>query len=598
MSFLGKKFKLTSVSRGFCFFNSLIGPRIFVSFIIILMAAGLEGFGLMMFLPLIEGLGKVSEAYSNPSNSLGWFKYYVSANALTLKKLLNIDLTLAFLIVIASIFVGKGILSFLAQAFNANLKGEISLKIRKKILYSSVNKPDLGRFDASLITEQSNRCVQAFHAFSLTGAQVILCVIYLLVGFWIDPLFAVISLVFGIITLLLYRQLNSAVQGQSRTVGKMANLMASQTIQLAESREYLLATGQVRIITSAVTRSFEQFSKSAKFMWLASAFSQTAREPIAVLMVASLIFAQTFVSERELWGMLVSILVFYRCVGAILALQSWFQNFMENVGAIELVDAAVFEDSNSTRGHSEISGSKVEKDRLELGSCRDQLTLEVIDLSIQHQNSIDPFPAVSFNARVGQCVIVRGKSGSGKTTLIKCIMGLQNHSGTINLKVIGDSSVAKKLSPSDIGYVQQQPLIFQGTALQNISMVFDRTLKVDELSKARDALNTVGLGEAFLVRENGEQAAFNSVAVGGGGLSGGQAQRLAIAREIYRSPVVYFFDEPTSALDPRSANQIFEIIGKLKRNSIVILVTHSEPDGDLADLIVDLAGTPISKSVV
>ncbi|HSB57717.1 MAG TPA: ATP-binding cassette domain-containing protein, partial [Nitrosopumilaceae archaeon] len=120
---------------------------------------------------------------------------------------------------------------------------------------------------------------------------------------------------------------------------------------------------------------------------------------------------------------------------------------------------------------------------------------------------------------------------------------------------------------NEIAVVPQMPVIFTGTILENIRMAKpDATNKdVEEASKSADASEFIGE----------LQKGFNTVlGAGGTNLSGGQIQRIAIARALLRKPKILLLDEPSSALDPKSEAAIMSTLDHLKDTITIILVGH------------------------
>lgn len=161
-----------------------------------------------------------------------------------------------------------------------------------------------------------------------------------------------------------------------------------------------------------------------------------------------------------------------------------------------------------------------------------------------------------------------GKSGSGKSSLLKLITRLYDPSqGQILVDGQDVKQVKVESLRNEIAVVPQMPVIFTGTILENIRMAKpDATNKdVEEASKSADASEFIGE----------LQKGFNTVlGAGGTNLSGGQIQRIAIARALLRKPKILLLDEPSSALDPKSEAAIMSTLDHLKNTITIILVGH------------------------
>lgn len=190
---------------------------------------------------------------------------------------------------------------------------------------------------------------------------------------------------------------------------------------------------------------------------------------------------------------------------------------------------------------------------------------------------------VSFSADKGEIVAIIGPSGCGKTTLLKCINGLEKiDNGKIIIE--GHDITERNFDLShlrqNVGIVFQQYNLFPHmTVKENITLA---PLKVKKMNK-----NDVEILAMMLLERVGmlEKMDFYPHQ-----LSGGQAQRVAIARTLAMEPKAILFDEPTSALDPKMTQEVLEVIKKLKnRDMIIILVTHEMKFArEIADRVVFL----------
>ena len=201
----------------------------------------------------------------------------------------------------------------------------------------------------------------------------------------------------------------------------------------------------------------------------------------------------------------------------------------------------------------------------------------------KHYNSIRVLNNISFSVDNGEIVAIIGPSGCGKTTLLKCINGLEKiDKGTII--VDGQDITRKNFNKTqlrqNVGIVFQQFNLFPHmTVKQNIMLA---PLKVKKMKK-NDAETL-----AMLLLE--KVGLLNKMDAYPHQLSGGQAQRVAIARTLAMKPKAILFDEPTSALDPYMKKEVLDVIRKLKDDKIIIvIVTHEMKFArDIADRVVFL----------
>jgi ABC-type multidrug transport system fused ATPase/permease subunit len=174
---------------------------------------------------------------------------------------------------------------------------------------------------------------------------------------------------------------------------------------------------------------------------------------------------------------------------------------------------------------------------------------------------------ITINISSGEVVALVGGSGSGKTTLVDIILNIYMPSeGRI---VIRDG--VKQVTPgrvTNISYVTQNPLIFRGTVLENI--VFGNDGEIDEESLDH-AITNANLGDLIKRLPEGINTELSNV---GGILSGGEKQRIAIARALYLKPKLLIIDEGTSSLDYTSENLITQTLMSLEGKVTIIIIAH------------------------
>ena len=173
--------------------------------------------------------------------------------------------------------------------------------------------------------------------------------------------------------------------------------------------------------------------------------------------------------------------------------------------------------------------------------------------------------------RESEFVAILGPSGCGKTTLLNIIGGLDKYTSG---DLVINSRSTKEYKDKDwdsyrnhsIGFVfQSYNLISHQTVLKNVelALTISGVSKSERRERARKALEDVGLGDQLNKKPNQ--------------LSGGQMQRVAIARALVNNPDIVLADEPTGALDTATSVQIMELLAKIAKDKLVIMVTHN-PD--------------------
>jgi ABC-type bacteriocin/lantibiotic exporter with double-glycine peptidase domain len=174
-----------------------------------------------------------------------------------------------------------------------------------------------------------------------------------------------------------------------------------------------------------------------------------------------------------------------------------------------------------------------------------------------------------FDLHEGDKVAVIGESGSGKSTFVDILLGLsKGHEGTFSYSnTLLDSS--GEVLPGIIGYVPQRVNLFQGSLLDNVTF-YDPT--PESAMIAMDVLSKVGLADWVQSLPYGIKSEMQNL---GENISGGQAQRIGLARALYRNPQILILDEPTSSLDKVTETRLLEELVAILAEKTVLAVTHS-----------------------
>jgi ATP-binding cassette subfamily B protein len=197
---------------------------------------------------------------------------------------------------------------------------------------------------------------------------------------------------------------------------------------------------------------------------------------------------------------------------------------------------------------------------------------------------------LSLDVAPGTTVAVVGRSGSGKTTLVKCIAGLlEPTEGEIQFDGVPSHALRLQELRRKIGFVIQEPYLFDDTIAANIAFGEAepdqrQIVWAAEAANADDFVRRLPLGYETSIGESGLR------------LSGGQAQRIAIARAIYHQPPVLLLDEATSALDTESERVVKENMDRLLEGRTSFVIAHRLSTIRNADLIVVLEQGRIVES--
>ncbi len=197
--------------------------------------------------------------------------------------------------------------------------------------------------------------------------------------------------------------------------------------------------------------------------------------------------------------------------------------------------------------------------------------LAFADVSFRHQSATSPaLTDISFSAQRGDTIAFVGPSGAGKTTLVKLLVGLYHpQSGDILYNGHSASTVNLDELRERIGFVTQDTQLFSGTIRENLLFVSPNATDADCLDMLRHASC-----DSLLARA--EHGLDTVIGEGGVKVSGGEKQRLSIARALLRRPHLLVFDEATSSLDSLTEEEIGATIRDVaaRRDVITIMIAH------------------------
>ncbi|MGX7140925.1 ATP-binding cassette domain-containing protein [Facklamia languida] len=209
-------------------------------------------------------------------------------------------------------------------------------------------------------------------------------------------------------------------------------------------------------------------------------------------------------------------------------------------------------------------------------------SIKIKTLGFSFKKSKPLFHRLKYSFEKNKKYVIIGSSGSGKSTLLNIIAGkISDYSGKIEWDNVNYHKIMKRALQDQIIFIDQAPYIFNASIRENITLL-------DSYSERdiQEVISTVGLDSWVSNLKDGLETVINFNAKN---ISGGEKQRIALARGLLKNKSILLLDEPTSSLDDKSASDIEELI--FKNSSLtVIMVTHQlrESISQLADEIIEL----------
>ena len=193
------------------------------------------------------------------------------------------------------------------------------------------------------------------------------------------------------------------------------------------------------------------------------------------------------------------------------------------------------------------------------------------NITFKHQTAkSNALENINFSVKKGETIAFVGPSGSGKTTLVKLLVGLYvTQSGNIKYNGVDRNDIDVDNLRHQIGFVTQDTQLFSGTIRENL-----RFVKPDASDDEMINVLTKASCENLLSRS--EKGIDTVIGEGGMKVSGGEKQRLSIARALLRKPKLFVFDEATSALDSITEDDITQTVRAIaqKRDTIMVMIAH------------------------
>ena len=190
------------------------------------------------------------------------------------------------------------------------------------------------------------------------------------------------------------------------------------------------------------------------------------------------------------------------------------------------------------------------------------------DIEFSYKGRVDTLKRVSFSAKAGEVIAICGPTGAGKTTLISLLPRFYDpKSGRILLDGMDTRRITLKSLRDQISIVLQEPLLFSASIAENIrygrlDATIDEIITAATYANAHDFISKLPEGYDTLLGERGAQ------------ISGGERQRIAVARAFLKDAPILILDEPTSAIDSRTESVILDALDRLMQGRTTFMIAH------------------------
>lgn len=525
-----------------------------------------EGIGILLLLPLLQIAG-VSIAHGNVDR--------ISAPLRNAFAMLGIPQTLVFVLVAyAVVTIAEASLVRAQTILNATVVHDFAQRLRDR-LYGAIAQADwltLSRIRSSdftfALTTAADRSETAAHQLLFFTASAVVAIVYTVMAIVVSPAMSATVLGLGLILL---------VAQKAKTFGSVES-----GEELTRSTNELFATASEHLAALKLAKSYNSEARHVAL------FHETGmrlnRASLALVRsYASLKCHQTVGSVVGLCLILYLALVeFHLGTAAILLLLFLFSRLASRLGNLQQTLQFVVGTTPAFRAiqalidQCSVPGEHESVEPRPVVGCA---SLRNVSFSYGGEGGAEALSNVSLDIPAGRTVAIVGPSGSGKTTLADVLLGLiQPDSGVVTVGSEPLDAAHIESWRRQIGYVTQDTFLFNDTVRANLEWAQPGATEAEmreALTKAaaRDFVDSLQNGIDTVVGERGVR------------LSGGEKQRISLARALLRTPRLLILDEATSAIDSENEERIYNAIERLHGEVTILVITHRLSTIRSADII-------------
>ncbi|MCM4157104.1 ABC transporter ATP-binding protein [Gramella sp. AN32] len=552
----------------FNFFQRYLGYRVYLILFLSLLVGLADGIGLALFIPLIQlAVGTGNSAESSQDSISSFILEHV-----------NMELTLLnIFLLIFGFFCMKSIFKFFEiylrviyqQYFMKNIRLQY-ISLLDNYDYQKFVLTDAGRLQNSLSSEVQKLNI-AYRQYFKTLQTAILVLVYIILALATDWKFSILVLMGGFVLNFVFRYFYKRTKYFSKVITRENHNFQGLLMQKINNFQYLKATGQNGKFSSKLKSKIEDIENYQQKTGIVEALLGAIREPTTIFIVFLSIFLYSYFFDEAIGGIILSLLLLYRSITFFISMQELWNLFLGVSGSVLNIENL----KNELEIGSEKDGNQ------EFKFLKDKIDLKNISFSY-HKKPV--LKNINLEIHKNEIVAIVGQSGSGKTTLMNIIAGLlQPSKGSLFIDQLDMATVKLNSYKKKIGYIVQNPAIFNDTIFNNITF-WDEKTEIN-LTKFQNSSKKAAIFK-FIEEMPGKE----NTLLGHHGLniSGGQKQRLSIARELYKEVDILFMDEATSSLDSETESEIQKNISKLKGEYTIIIIAHRLATVKMADRILVL----------
>lgn len=529
-----------------------------------------QGITIVLLIPLLSLLdpsksGEINNKWAELVNSLLQFTG------------IQINLPIVLIVFIASLLL-IAFLTFLQSIMQAAYQQEFSYHTRKRLFRKIINcdwsflSGKSKHNHIQILTSEIPKMTIYYYYYLSLAIKVIFIFAHVVVAFFLSASFTLLVLLIGLLVFILLRKnLQEAALlgfGNINAFRKMLKQIDDfwTTVKLAKVH------GTEKFYSDKFDET-NQFLLEQQFRQLKNrALPQLIFTIAGVVTLVLLVYVAIVIIELPMTSLFVLILLFSRIFPQLASINSDLNILVSNVESVKMVLAT---DNDIPE---QPTNMPINNDQLEIVN-----QIEIRNLTFGYNPKKPLFSDLSVSIPAMKITGIIGKSGRGKTTLLDILTGLQKTpTSSIFIDNFPLTDENLRAWQNTLGYLPQDSMFVDGTIRENLVWDSSQEVSNEHIFKCL----TLVRGEKLVSSQ--KQGLDTHIVNYQYHFSGGERQRLALARILIRNPRFLLLDEATSALDPESEKQIMECLAQLKSNVTIVVVTHRRYLKPYFDWIIDL----------
>ena len=552
-------------------FYALVGPKLLILLLVMQIAAIIEGFGISLILPIIQG---DESSDSRLATMIDWGF-----------GLINVSPTLSNILIVLVIFFLARATLLIAQSWYqsrilarnlTDMKTEfVSTLVNAEYSYSS--QQDTGVL-SNVMSYELHRVNLAFAQLLGLMVKATTTAVYVVIAMLVAPVVTIFlaALMLPVVVIMLY--VNRVTVRASLQFTDGSNRQQGFLLEVLRNMKYLKATGRTAPVLARVNREVIRVSDAFRKLNFLSGVTVFGLEPIVVLVLAVVIYFFTEIRGSNVLEILFLLFVFRTAAVNLIATQPAYRKFISATGSMKVYR----ELRTNIEAHREPDTSSKATPEFDSG-------FEMQNVTYTYPGQASPsVDRVSLSVPAKATVAFVGPSGSGKSTTANILASLLvPSSGDISVGGQPYSAINMAQFRQNVGYVTQESVVFNASLADNILLWQENT----DPSRLADVIAKTGLDTIRSAKSQDQ-----TLGDGGTALSGGERQRLSIARELYWESELLILDEATSSVDSLLEKQIDEIISGQSGTKTIVVIAHRLATVRNADIIYVFDGGRIVES--